>query len=324
MMVHACRTKRGFTLIELLVVIAIIAVLIALLLPAVQQAREAARRTQCKNNLKQIGLAHHNYHDTYSGFPIGSRAGAPGSWGESWWVGLLPYLDQAAIANRWDHQVPNSGFYGNSSLVNGLVLAAARCPSSSLDKYTKNGWNDGTPKAHYAGVAGANPDPLGRTLVYPEFNWGYGELGAWGLLIRDKSIKSRDATDGLSNTLLVGEQSDWLIAINGGQVENNSGGLFGMFIGSVEGPERHHNITTVRHPPSYRTSGDADPDAYFTCPSGGVCRNVGYNNPIQSIHTGGAHVLLGDGSVRFIGNSINMQTYRCLATRDDGQVVGEY
>ena len=92
--------RRGFTLIELLVVIAIIAVLIALLLPAVQQAREAARRTQCKNNLKQMGLALHNYHDTYNGFPNGNIASAAGGWGMSWYMRILPYVDQAPVFNK--------------------------------------------------------------------------------------------------------------------------------------------------------------------------------------------------------------------------------
>ncbi len=96
------RTPRGFTLIELLVVIAIIAILIALLLPAVQQAREAARRTQCKNNLKQLGLAVHNYHDTFNGFQLGCNATIVNGWGNSLWVGLLPYFDQAPMYNAWD------------------------------------------------------------------------------------------------------------------------------------------------------------------------------------------------------------------------------
>ena len=93
---------RGFTLIELLVVIAIIAILIALLLPAVQQAREAARRTQCKNNLKQLGLAFHNYHDTFTLFPIGVQSAGPnaGHYGPSFYAGILPYLEQANVYNR--------------------------------------------------------------------------------------------------------------------------------------------------------------------------------------------------------------------------------
>ena len=93
---------RGFTLIELLVVIAIIAVLIALLLPAVQQAREAARRTQCKNNLKQMGLALHNYHDVFNKFPIGSNNTQAGGWGCPLWTAVLPYVDEAPMYNKWD------------------------------------------------------------------------------------------------------------------------------------------------------------------------------------------------------------------------------
>src|SRR6187455_2473364 len=92
-------TRRGFTLIEMLVVIAIIAILVALLLPAVQQAREAARRSQCKNNLKQIGLAMHNYHDTFNGFPNGGIASSVGGWGLSWYIRILPYIDQAPVFN---------------------------------------------------------------------------------------------------------------------------------------------------------------------------------------------------------------------------------
>ncbi len=92
--------QRGFTLIELLVVIAIIAILIALLLPAVQQAREAARRTQCKNNLKQIGLSLHNYHDVYNSFPNGTVSTSAGNWGISWWARVLPYVDQAPLYNQ--------------------------------------------------------------------------------------------------------------------------------------------------------------------------------------------------------------------------------
>ena len=117
------KKKKGFTLIELLVVIAIIAILIALLLPAVQQAREAARRTQCKNNLKQVGLALHNYHDVALSFPIGSNASntnsnGDGHWGVSWWARILPYADQAPLYNTlqfegnhpgWTHDTGNDG-----------------------------------------------------------------------------------------------------------------------------------------------------------------------------------------------------------------------
>src|ERR1700679_1710963 len=103
--------RPGFTLIELLVVIAIIAVLIALLLPAVQQARESARRTQCKNNLKQLGLALAHYHDSTQKFPCGA-SGASGGWGHSFWVPILPYIDQAALYNQWNFNFANDGWLG--------------------------------------------------------------------------------------------------------------------------------------------------------------------------------------------------------------------
>lgn len=103
------RKSRGFTLIELLVVIAIIAILIALLLPAVQQAREAARRTQCKNNLKQIGLALHNYSDVFGSFPIGVNSSFPGGWGVSFWVGLLPYVEQGNVYSQMSFDGPSPG-----------------------------------------------------------------------------------------------------------------------------------------------------------------------------------------------------------------------
>src|SRR5947207_281778 len=128
--------RLGFTLIELLVVIAIIAVLVALLLPAVQQAREAARRSQCKNNLKQIGLALHNYLDAYTKFPIGSANTQPGGWGSPLWVAILPYIDEAPRYNKWDFNTAQTGWIdgnaNNGALVNGKKMGKWFCPSSPL------------------------------------------------------------------------------------------------------------------------------------------------------------------------------------------------
>jgi prepilin-type N-terminal cleavage/methylation domain-containing protein len=139
-MLRTTSSRRGFTLIELLVVIAIIAILIALLLPAVQQAREAARRSQCKNNLKQIGLALHNYHDTYNQFPTGSvyTTDAPSqgdgahsnfrnaNYGSTWLTAILPMFDQAPLYNRYNFSVPSQ----NNASVTSVEMPALKCPSA--------------------------------------------------------------------------------------------------------------------------------------------------------------------------------------------------
>ena len=163
--------RRGFTLIELLVSIAIIAVLIALLLPAVQQAREAARRTQCKNNLKQIGLAMHNYHDTHNGFPNGNIASSARGWGMSWYMRILPYVDQAPVYNKLNFSGTQPGWsccgdtvgQANGDVIRGIRFAFTVCPSSSLQDMGDSG---GGPTEHpqYYGIMGA-VDGLGGWLL---------------------------------------------------------------------------------------------------------------------------------------------------------------
>jgi len=159
------RKQRGFTLIELLVVIAIIAILIALLLPAVQQAREAARRTQCRNKLKQLGLALHNYHDAFTTFPIGTQWNA----NPNWRIGILPYLDQAPLYNSLNL---SSGFMahngmGSNDILYDVELNAYVCPSSPFgfrnpDDVTLSDDSTGafvTMLVDYVGISGATPDP---------------------------------------------------------------------------------------------------------------------------------------------------------------------
>lgn len=212
--------QRGFTLIELLVVIAIIAILIALLLPAVQQAREAARRTQCRNNLKQIGLAMHNYHDVYRVFPPGfviawgnngsidlTETSVDGNrrhgWG--WGTYLLPYIDQAPLYNKLD--------VGSSVSVNRLsgtelgltVLQGYLCPSSA------EGGNTDFAQSNYVGMFGANGvvtisgDRIRADGTPPSTAPDNG--GALGFLSKNRI---RDFTDGTSNTILVGERTRFL------------------------------------------------------------------------------------------------------------------
>lgn len=316
--------SRGFTLIELLVVIAIIAVLIALLLPAVQQAREAARRSQCKNNVKQLGLALHNYHDTFKTFPIGQRdmKSVP-----NWRIGVLPYLDQAALYNqlRFNEAFlsgcgPAAGGFAvatNNKVLASLLIPVFRCPSSSLDPFADVGCNFDKGQVHdYVGISGAVPDPVATTAnCSPET--GYGIWCNNGLLAYNEVFGLRDATDGASNTLLVAEQSgkigtrDFRAGYHGGWSSlQNSGGKRGPEFAASDLPYGSGTVT-VRYPINRATTGAGTSTAYHS------------NTILNSFHTGGIHALLGDGSVRFLSDNMNLATLRNLASRQDGQVLGE-
>jgi prepilin-type N-terminal cleavage/methylation domain-containing protein len=317
-MSHHRSRNRGFTLIELLVVIAIIAILIALLLPAVQQAREAARRSTCKNNLKQIGLAMHNYHGTFNGFPLGVRRDAAGGWGMSWFVGLMPGLDQGPLYNKLNPSASHSGYVGNGAQANGLVISVLACPSSPIPTNATNTGNGNTMKPHYVGISGAT-DGNGFVNSPAQFNVTgcCGSVTAGqirsrnGVLIPSKSVRFRDMTDGPSNVIVVGECSDFF---DGAHVNSNHGWMMGTNQASqTVTNERTFNITTIRYPPNSKDN---------TLP--GTGNNDGANNGIFSPHVGGVQCLLGDGRVRFISDNIDMLTLRRLATRSDGQPLGEF
>ena len=190
-------SHRAFTLIELLVVIAIIAVLIALLLPAVQQAREAARRTQCRNNMHQLGLALHNYHDTHRLFPPADRAyvGSNGWWysGTGWGVLLLPLLDETSLYNAYNH-----GFIGLSaqnSTVSGCYLAQLDCPTLGLGGRAYTSGSTRLSCAAYEPCAGS----ITGNMAYPQTS---------GMMYRNSSVRVRDVRDGTSQTILMGEVRD--------------------------------------------------------------------------------------------------------------------
>ncbi len=329
--------RRGFTLIELLVVIAIIAVLIALLLPAVQQAREAARRTQCRNNLKQLGLALHNYHDNFLNFPPGNVASSVGGWGVSWYIRILPYLDQSPLYSNLTFNGPHHGWTGsaaggagpegtaNGAVLAGITLSFALCPSSPLAPIRDAGLHQIT-DAQYMGITGATDgngftNPTNRVAFAA--NPGILTVGGMFNVLRPRGIK--DCTDGTSNVMIVGEHSNFIRDVNGNPVQIN--GIHGILMGGpnltfVENCagcnfERQFNLTTVRYPPNSPAI-DADP----AWP--GVGDNFGINNPLNSTHAGGVQVLLTDGSVRYLGNNVDLATLRRLSTRDDGQSLGEY
>lgn len=328
---------RGFTLIELLVVIAIIAILIALLLPAVQQAREAARRAQCKNNLKQLGLALHNYHDSISTFPMG-MSGWPNSLGGTLWgwgTMILPYLDASPLyfglasspgGTGPITNLPATGFNAvmtSFSPTNPLLqtnLPFYRCPTDTgpaLVTIPATGLN-GTmrqntyiyARSNYPGVMGSTTSDVGGLLVSD------------GAFAESSSISLRDFTDGSSNTFLVGERR-CPVQVNGLYLGGDTIWCganddidpasewqgFGIHLGICD--QISGINATMPNPPSF-----ANRASYAA---------------FSSQHSGGAHFLMADGSVRFISNSIASgppntpgSTYQNLASRNDGQVLGEF
>jgi prepilin-type N-terminal cleavage/methylation domain-containing protein/prepilin-type processing-associated H-X9-DG protein len=330
--------SRGFTLIELLVVIAIIAILIALLLPAVQQAREAARRSSCKNNLKQIGLGLHNYHDIYKYFPIESKS-AVGGFGVSWWAGFLPQMEQAPLYQKmtfngdhpgWAH--PGVSGDANGIAANGLVFSFMICPSSSLDPLLQpsSSSSNTITNAQYCAISGAtdgngfvnNPNQLktGSDCCNTQAQSGFVSSG--GVLVINHANGIKDIKDGTSSTIVVGESSGQVFTDSAHTAKTSIQGVHGWLMGTnaggrVEGyggnVPRSFNMTTVAYPPN------------STNPTmNGVYENFGPNNGMYSEHPGGVQVLMGDGSVHFISDNINMLTLRRLCSKNDGGVVGEY
>ncbi len=294
------KSRRGFTLIELLVVIAIIAILIALLLPAVQQAREAARRTQCRNNLKQLGLAIHNYHDSNNTFPTGGfYQGAGNGTGLSWLVAILPFIDQAPLYNSFNF---NAVAYTDAT---NLALALKpipgyQCPSSNKLFSANSGENSGgvaTSTAHYYGIMGPtnalNNPRTGQAYPYSNAVSGHGGFGRAGILLRQETTRIRDITDGTSQTLMVGEIS-WNDA-NSYRVYTR--GCDGSPCGAIK------NIVTGINLTPYNGSNNFN--------------NVSFG----SQHVGGCHFLMGDGTVQFIGQNIDFGLYVSLSTRDQGETT---
>jgi prepilin-type N-terminal cleavage/methylation domain-containing protein len=321
------RTRRGFTLIELLVVIAIIAILIALLLPAVQQAREAARRSQCKNNLKQIGLALHNYHDTFNMLPPGHLRSMPlitsttASPGVSWDCMILPYVDQAAVYNLIDFGDVYSGTIGWSSAQNKRALestiTAYQCPSSvdpTRYQYTPAGvtYNQfvtsyganasGTVGNAYAGKAAESQSHLDDSWpTDPRFN---------GPLYIMSNVNMASILDGTSNTVAVAE---W------------NGGGTGTKALSPTTPYYHLALgTPVVENQAGRFNGSFGMPLNYQ-PIAGVAQTSLQNEAsFSSFHTGGVQGLLCDGSVRFFNDSIDANAQKALGTRNGGEITSEY
>lgn len=290
--------RRGFTLIELLVVIAIIAILIALLLPAVQQAREAARRSTCKNNLKQMGLALHNYHETHSCFPSGWIGVQPGvgpnvQYGSGWGWGtmILPFMDQSPLYSKINFNLDINNGAQTPGLID-IVMPAYVCvsdPGPNTFELEEEG-SPGTvlaklARANYIGVFGSQELDYCET-VSPGTN-----CRSTGLFYQNSNTRFRDITDGTSQTLFVGERRT-----------NPTAGWYSTWVGAVpKGEETFSRVLgATDHVPN-------DPASHF--------------DDFSSNHTGGAQFLFGDGRVRFISENIDKNVYQSLSSFRGGELT---
>jgi prepilin-type N-terminal cleavage/methylation domain-containing protein/prepilin-type processing-associated H-X9-DG protein len=306
--------KRGFTLIELLVVIAIIAVLVALLLPAVQQAREAARRAQCKNNLKQVGLALHNYEGSTGGLPPRSilagsvpTTGAPfPSFG--WMVMILPQIDQSPLYNAINPGTNTMQLVlQNTPGLLQTSVPAFICPSDTNSSLPLNSNRPFTIKA-------------GTTINLSQSNYvgSNGDTGDTGVFVGptaaaggSRAVRFQEITDGLSNTFFAGERAS---------TNNRFAGLWGGVTTASVGGSTPANVEAVQGTTLYRMQ-DGVSITFIPFPS----------QAYSSLHAGGAQFLMGDGSVRFVSQNISwapfnspLATYNRLGNRADGQPVGEF
>ena len=294
--------RRGFTLIELLVVIAIIAVLIALLLPAVQQAREAARRTQCRNNLHQIALAMHNYHDAHACFPPGRITGGSNDCpAHSWLTPLLPFVDEVAVYNAYnfDHDSANwigSCGSGTSGAVNSTAVRSALaqfvCPSQPGDPPLDN---LGARKGSYVGNFGThylNGTYMKATWDHPWYNSnGYHR----GVFWRCSYVTMRDVRDGTSQTLGAGERRFYTAGIEGSA----------WAVGDSQ-----KTVGVTEYPMNLYYEGAAVPIYYA---------RWGFS----SHHEGGVFFFFLDGSVRFLSENIDHSTYKALSSIERNEIVDD-
>lgn len=353
--------RKAFTLVELLVVIAIIGVLIALLLPAVQQAREAARRMQCSNHLKQIALAAHNYTDIYGVFPHNKLRSANNYRQISWIGSILPQLEQGAAFDQltFDNTCfeDASGPDLNWQVTAALRVSTLNCPSSPLPetlphephRLASNTEPYEIQISCYAGVSGAQFEPGTLANISPDV-FGLGRNNHSGMIIHVVDSSSAlpggptnfaSVTDGTSNTIMIGEVSNYSYDADGEKrdprpsfmpmaygagncgyanatMTDFHGGILnsGAFdaSGKQASGQRSDNLILPAVPIN-----DSIATAYTKCAP------VGRNGAFRSAHPGGAMVAMGDGSVRFLSETIDFSyTFLSLLNKQDGNVIGEY
>jgi prepilin-type N-terminal cleavage/methylation domain-containing protein len=316
------RRRSAFTLIELLVVIAIIAVLVAILLPAVQQAREAARKSSCQNNLKQIGIALHNYHEAHGVLPFACEHSVPSVTNHTGLISILPYIDQAALFNKFDFNLA-TGAYNNTGSplagastwesVNGPLTGARiptyLCPSDN-GKQFHDGWN---------GAYGCAP---GQKSYRTSYHFSNTDIGTWappnpwinqaidarGMFGSNSFCNFRDVKDGLSNTVAVSETT---LEVADGQTASWA-------------CAQHVGIGICLSPPPNITVNNWFCCFWATPPNASFRPGVlGEHSSPGSLHVGGWHCLMGDGAVKFFSENMDLTTLSRIGKISDGGITGE-
>lgn len=306
--------RYGFTLIELLVVIAIIAVLIALLVPAVQKVRAAAARTQCLNNLKQVGLALHGYHDSNKFFPPGQTTIYPRGSGiavnHGWAIYILPYLEQGPLADKYVWTSNDTATVNQP--VRSTVVSVFVCPSAGSPRFDSTADTTSTTfpfaVSDYAPISGV-ADHLCVNLGFTTTNFPI--VQRRGVMDTDTYTSIAGVTDGLSNTILIGEDANRPNRIRLGQLAST-----GSFTVSGAGWASHNAVFDID---------GADPATGIPASNSAAAQscvvNCSNENEVYSYHTGLAHILFGDGTVRPINNSISATVLIALVTKSRGEVV---
>jgi prepilin-type N-terminal cleavage/methylation domain-containing protein/prepilin-type processing-associated H-X9-DG protein len=303
--------RKGFTLIELLVVIAIIAILIALLVPAVQKVRDAAARTQCSNNLKQIALGCHGYHDTAKGFMRGYDFNSSTNRTEGTWLYyLLPYVEQQSVFAQMPLDTTFGGTNAGTTALNAIVPPVYACPADSSSSSTSK-WLNFFAKGNYVGNYGIGPEVSPGNPAWTT----QGTVTKFGVLMLNSAVKLTEITDGSSNTALATEV---IKAAGTGTADDQRGVLYY--------PEgclyQHNNGPNSTVPDGLRTCTNL-PEAPCTT-TFTAWNNRNLTMSARSRHSGGVNIALCDGTVRFVTNSVNLIVWQSLGTSKDQDTVGEF